>query len=188
MNLIQKIWQKIYRLYGVRSNVQVGNGVHVGIGSILWAPNQLQIGSDVYIGKNCTIQVDGKIGNYVLIANQVGLVGRLDHDFHKIGVPVRYSPWIGSPEYIGDGKSNQLIIEDDVWIGFGAIILSGIRIGRGAIISAGSVVTKDVSSYSIVAGIPAKQIGRRFADDQIPLHEQLSAEYQLRFNTKGRRT
>ena len=54
------------------------------------------------------------------------------------------------------------IIEDDVWISSGAIILPGVRIGKGAIIAAGAVVTKDVEEYSVVAGVPAKKIKMRF--------------------------
>lgn len=58
-------------------------------------------------------------------------------------------------------KAEPVIIEDDVWLGAGAIILSGIRVGRGAVIAAGAVVTKDVPSHAIVAGVPARSIGER---------------------------
>ncbi|MGC3973859.1 MAG: DapH/DapD/GlmU-related protein [Nitrospira sp.] len=56
------------------------------------------------------------------------------------------------------------MIEDDAWIGFGAVIMAGVQIGRGAIIGAGSVVTKSVPAYEIHAGVPAKKIGERFTD------------------------
>jgi acetyltransferase-like isoleucine patch superfamily enzyme len=171
-NTIRLIWQHIYRLYGVRANVKIGKHVHIGIGSILWAPRLLEVGNEVYIGKGCTIEVDGQIGDYVLIANQVGLVGRLDHDFHAIGTPMRYAPWIGDPDYRGKGKDEKIIVENDVWIGHGAIILSGVYIGRGAIIAAGSVVTRPVERYVIVAGVPAKPIGLRFSPEEIVKHEQ----------------
>ncbi len=59
------------------------------------------------------------------------------------------------------------IIENDVWIGFQATIMPGVRIGNGAIIAAGSVVTKDVEPYAIVGGNPAKEIRKRFTDEQI---------------------
>jgi acetyltransferase-like isoleucine patch superfamily enzyme len=64
-----------------------------------------------------------------------------------------------------------LIIEDDVWVGYGAIVLSGVRIGRGAIIAAGSVVTRDVEPYSIVAGNPARSVGSRFNAEEVVSHE-----------------
>jgi acetyltransferase-like isoleucine patch superfamily enzyme len=171
-SIIRTTWQKIYRFYAIRENVTLGKRVHIGVGSILGAPHRLQVGNDVYIGKSCTIEVDGYIGNYVLIANNVGLIGRWDHDLHAIGYPVRYAPWIGDNDYEGGGEDLGIIIEDDVWIGFGVIILSGVHIERGAIIAAGAVVTKDIAPYMIVAGIPAQPVGRRFTDDNIVLHEQ----------------
>ena len=66
-----------------------------------------------------------------------------------------------------------LIIERDCWIGYGAVILTGVRVGRGAIIAAGSVVLKDVEPYSIVAGNPARVVAKRFSEEQILEHEKL---------------
>ena len=172
-DIIKKIWQRIYRLYGVRSNVRLGEDVHIGIGSKLWAPQDLLVGNRVYIGKFCTIECDGRIGNYVMIANNVGLIGRYDHDFRCIGKPIRNTSWIGEEAYQGRGKGLQIIIKDDVWIGFGAIVLTGITIGRGAIVSAGSVVTKDVDPYTIVAGNPAQRIGMRFSEEEVSRHEDI---------------
>jgi acetyltransferase-like isoleucine patch superfamily enzyme len=171
-SLLKSIFQRIYRIYAVRENVTLGKRVHIGLGSFIWAPNKLEVGSDVYIGKNCTIQVDGCIGNYVLLANQVGLIGRWDHDYRAVGRPIRYAPWIGDKDYSGEGKEKGIIIGDDVWIGFGAIVLSGVEIGRGAIVAAGTIVTKNVAPYSIVAGIPAKKVGQRFSWKEIQQHEE----------------
>lgn len=69
-----------------------------------------------------------------------------------------------------------IIIEDDVWIGANAIILSGVTIGEGAIIGAGSVVTKNVEPYTIFAGNPAKKIKMRFTEDELLNHRQLLYE------------
>lgn len=60
-----------------------------------------------------------------------------------------------------------------MWIGYGSIVVSGVYIGRGAIVAAGSVVLKDVEPYSIVAGNPAREISKRFTDDQIQEHEKV---------------
>ena len=68
----------------------------------------------------------------------------------------------GHPKSKGD-----IIIENDVWIGEGSIIMGGVHIGSGSVIGAGSIVTKNVEPYSIVAGNPAKQIRKRFSEDQI---------------------
>ena len=92
---IRRTWQRLYRLYGVRANVTVGARVHIGLGSILWAPRSLHVGPDVYVGKNVTIQVDGRIGAGTLIANQVGIVGRHDHDMHQVGRLIRHATWVG---------------------------------------------------------------------------------------------
>ena len=66
-----------------------------------------------------------------------------------------------------DSVANPPIIEDDVWIGCNATILQGVKIGTGAIVAAGAVVTKDVPPYAIVGGVPAKIIKYRFTEEQI---------------------
>ena len=70
------------------------------------------------------------------------------------------------------GKNKKIVIENDVWIGYGSIIVSGVHIGRGAIVAAGSVVLKDVEPYAIVAGNPAREISKRFTENQIIEHER----------------
>jgi acetyltransferase-like isoleucine patch superfamily enzyme len=171
--LARRLFQKVYRFYAVRQNVTASKSVHIGIWSKLWAPERLQIGDNVYIGKFCTIECDGMIEQDVLIANNVGLIGRYDHEFRSVGVTIRKAPWIGDKSYDGSGKSLKIIVKKDVLIGFGAIVITGVNIGRGAIIGAGSIVTKDVAPYSIVAGNPAKKIGMRFDRKNIFLHESI---------------
>lgn len=154
---IKPPWQRAYKIYGVRKNVFLGTRVHIGLGSVLWAPRRLVVGNDVYIGKGCTIEIDGVIGNHVLIANRVGVVGRRDHDIAQNDVITR-ADWVGDhPERL----STPVEILDDVWIGYGAVILGGVRIGYGAVIAAGAVVIADVPDHAIVAGNPAKLVGHR---------------------------
>lgn len=90
------------------------------------------------------------IGNNVLIGPRVFITDS-DHGFESRCTPI----------YLQDIKSDKVIIEDDVWIGANVIILKGISVGTGAIIGAGSVVTKNVPKYSVVAGNPAKIIRER---------------------------
>lgn len=168
---LQHLFQLVNRYVSVRHGVKIGSHVHIGPGSILWAPQKLVVENDVYIGKYCTIQVNGRIGKYTMIANNVGVVGRLDHDYRTVGKPIRYAPWVGDENSSVAGQST-VDIGEDVWIGYGATILSSVLIGRGAIIAAGSVVTKDVPAYTIVAGVPAKHVGVRFSDEQICVHER----------------
>ncbi len=171
--VIRRAWNVAYRSYAVRSNVSVGADVHVGIGTILWAPTQLTVGNHTYIGKYCTIECDGAIGGNVLIANHVGLLGRNDHDYRCIGKAIREAPWIGETTYSGIGRDLRVVVEDDVWIGYGAVVLSGTTVSRGSIVAAGAVVTKDVPPYAIVAGNPAKQVAQRFERAEIELHESM---------------
>ncbi len=171
-NPIKKLFHRMYRIYAVRSGVVLGQRVHLGLGSILYAPNRMAVGDDVYIGKGCTIECDGSIGAHTMLANHVGLVGRHDHDVSVVGASVRYAPWVGDKSAGRTGAVDALTVGPDVWIGFGAIVLTGATIGRGAIVAAGAVVTRDVPAYAIVAGVPAKHVGMRFTPDQIEIHEQ----------------
>lgn len=159
------------RLLSVRENVSLGRRIHIGLGSSLWAPTELIVEDDVYIGKGVTIECDGRIGSGTIIANRVGLVGRCDHDFRQVGVLVRHSSWVGDcAEH--PGRQLRIDVGEDVWVGFAAVVLSGVRIGRGAVIGAGAVVVKDVPPYAIVVGNPSREVGRRFSDGVIQSHEE----------------
>jgi acetyltransferase-like isoleucine patch superfamily enzyme len=171
-SIIKHAWQRIYRIYSVQKNVTIGKNFHIGLFSRVDAPRHLTIGHHVYIGKFSSIECDGSIGNHVMIANNVGLIGRYDHDFKCVGKPLRLAPWIGDRDYCGLGMDLKLVIEDDVWIGFATVVVGGVRIGR-AIVGAGSVVTHDVAPYSIVVGNPIRQIGWRFGPEDIREHERL---------------
>ena len=76
-------------------------------------------------------------------------------------------------------SKGNIVVEDDVWIGYGATILSGVHIGRGAVIAAGAVVTKDVDAYAIVGGIPARILRYRFPEE---IREKVSRLNFEKFN------
>jgi acetyltransferase-like isoleucine patch superfamily enzyme len=105
-----------------------------------------------YIGPQCLIGPKCQLGAYAMVGPRVSVVGT-DHIFDKPGVPIIFS---GRPEL------KPTIIEADAWIGCGAILLAGVRIGRGAIVGAGAVVTRDVPAYEVHGGVPARKIGERF--------------------------
>ncbi|MBT1002785.1 hypothetical protein KIH31_09220 [Paenarthrobacter sp. DKR-5] len=157
----------VLRRMAVRSNVVIGDRFHVGPFSTIWAPRQLTIGNDVYVGKGVTLEVDGRIGDQVLIANAVGIIGRRDHDMGEMGVGIRSSRWVGS---FPDEMSDPVLIGSDVWIGYGAVILSGVSIGDSAVIAAGAVVTSDVPENSVVAGVPAVHRAYRFDQESYLSH------------------
>lgn len=175
------------RRYQLR-HYDLGYGLHIGQGTRIWAPNEIVIGNMVYLGKNVTIETDCIIGDYALIANSVAIVGALDHNFRAIGFPVRFSPWIGSERFNGRETCTKgpAEIGSDVWIGFGCIILSGTKIGRGAIVAAGSVVTSDIPEYSIYGGTPAREIGKRFSHEkEIREHESRIENGNFEYSAYG---
>lgn len=175
--IIKRTIQAILRTTGVRENVFLGADFHIGPGSVVWAPRRLDIGSDVYIGKNATIEVDGVIGDHVLIANTVGIIGKSDHAIDEIGTSVRRSSWVGDhPTRLSTG----VVIGSDVWIGYGAVVLSGITIGDSCVIAAGAVVTTDIPSNSIAAGIPARVIKSRFKEEDFRTHWQVLSSKGIR--------
>ena len=113
-------------------------------------------GDDVEIGDHCQINtrcrlVNVRIGNYVMIAPEVAFIPKL-HRADSLEIPMSEQGAIDFP---------QTIIEDDVWIGYRAVIMPGLHIGKGSIIGAQAVVTKDVDPYAVVAGVPAKVIRNR---------------------------
>jgi acetyltransferase-like isoleucine patch superfamily enzyme len=155
--------------FGKSSFLQYGGNLHIGANVRLWAPFRLVIGNNVYIGKDSHIECNAVIGDNVLIANRVSIIGRNDHDYTAIGYPVRFAPWVGGKKEV---DINEIVdIGDDTWIGYSSIILSGVKIGKGSIIGAGSIVTKDIPEYVIAVGVPAKVIGSRFTPDEIIEHE-----------------
>jgi len=150
--LVKIIWRKY----------TIAKGFHAGARVRLWAKEQLTIGENFYIGRDSLIETNCIIGNNVIIANKVGIVGKYDHNYQQIGVPIRLSSQIRDKNYNWKGLGVVTKIGNDVWIGYGAIVLGGVSIGDGAIIAAGAVVTKDVDAYSIYGGNPAKKITERF--------------------------
>lgn len=154
---------------------KIASGFHAGARVRIWARTQLVIGKNFYIGRGSSIETDCIIGNDVIIANNVGIIGKFDHNYQQIGTPIRLASQIRDKDYNWKGLNLTTKIGNDVWIGYGAIIVGGIEIEEGAIIAAGAVVTKNVPSYSIYAGNPARKIGDRFeSQDLLFKHIQLT--------------
>ena len=110
------------------------------------------LGDDCFVGAYTILNGFGGItvGNNALIAGHCHVVSG-DHGFGDLSRPMNQQPIIGK----------GIVLEDDVWLGAGAKVLDGVRIGQGSIVSAGAVVNRDVAPYSIVGGIPAKLIKMR---------------------------
>lgn len=110
------------------------------------------IGEDVYIGEDLIIidDLEDPI-NYLVIQDRVAISPRVTLVLHT------QPNWSKIANYV-KSKKGTITIESDAWLGSGSVVLPGVRIGEGAVIGANSVVTKDVSPYTIVGGIPAKYI------------------------------
>lgn len=163
-----------------------GDDLHLGARTRIWAQSHVRMGDQVYVGKDVLIEANCRIGNFCLLANRVAIVGRHDHDFSAVGFPVRFSPWIGSKRFPSQYADEEAVIEDDVWLGYSSIVLTGVIVGRGSVIAAGSVVTRDIPPYSIAAGVPAKVIGKRFEDQAtIDRHEAAIRDGDFRFSEQG---
>lgn len=142
----------IYKAAGVK----IGRGSNIHMGAQFFYPTNIKIGKGTIVGQNAFLDGRDKliIGDYVDIASEV-MIYNSEHDinaedFHAINAAVE--------------------IGDYVFIGPRAIILPGVRVGYGAIVAAGAVVTRDVPDFAIVGGVPAKVIGERKLKD---LHYKL---------------
>ena len=107
------------------------------------------------------------IGSFVSIAQDVSFLLDVEHSINTVSTYPFYAKVLKN----GDEATSKgnIVVDDDVWIGYGATILSGVHIGQGAVIAAGAVVSKDVEPYSIVGGVPAKIIKYRFEKPLIDL-------------------
>ena len=114
------------------------------------------------------------IGNYCSIAPEVVFMTDGEHSYKNISTYPFATRYFN--KRIDTLSKGDIIIGDDVWIGYGAIIMSGVNIGQGAVIAAGAVVTKDVPSYAIVGGVPANVIKYRF--DKNIIDELLRVDYK----------
>ncbi len=139
--------------------ISLGDNVYVGHNTILkgYHLNELVVGDNVWIGQDCFLHSAGgiRIGNNVGIGPKV-IILTSSHAENGRLVPILFSDLVTAP----------VVIEDDADLGVGSIILPGVRVGRGAQVGAGSVVTSDVPDYAIVAGSPARVL--RYRDDSTP--------------------
>lgn len=134
----------VYRIFGIK----IGRGSTIHMFASFYNPFNIEIGKDTIIGEWAVL--DGRdrlvIGDHVDIASNV-MIYNAEHDINSSGFT--------------KARLETVVIEDYVFIGPRAIILPGVKIGKGAVVGAGAVVTKDVPELTIVGGVPAKEIGKR---------------------------
>jgi acetyltransferase-like isoleucine patch superfamily enzyme len=115
-----------------RGHVVLGDRSWLGPGSIVYGNGGVEIGRDVMVASQCAINT---VSHYS---------DRTDTPMNRQGT-----------------YCDPVVLEDDVWVGTAAVILQGVRVGRGSIIGAGAVVTRDIPPYSIAVGVPARVAGSR---------------------------
>ena len=136
------------------NRIIIGDNVMIGRSSVISCKNgNITIGENSNIAMNCFIQSakEVNIGKNVLFAAYCYVIGGGDHETERTDIPI-----------IAQGQIVKgITIEDNCWIGASVKVLDGVKIGRDSIIGAGAVVTKDIPSYAIAVGVPAKVVKTR---------------------------
>jgi len=127
------------------------------------------LGDYSYLGEHCDV-ADAVIGKFTAVANSVR-IGAPNHPMGRASqhrftyVPEYYeASATRDRDFFADRRGDRVIVGNDVWIGHAAILLPGVTIGDGAVIGAGAVVSRDVAPYTVVGGVPARAIRKRFDD------------------------
>ena len=152
---------KLLSYYTVNHQLAMAGGVKVGTNTnihptvLIREPQNIEIGNNCYFNHN-TILNGGHDKAKLIIGNKVQTGPNVcfycaNHNFDNKEIPIKEQGYWEA----------DIVIDDDVWIGANSVITSGVKIGKGAIIGAGSIVTKDIPPYSIAAGNPAKVIKTR---------------------------
>lgn len=157
-------------LRGLRNRVhRVGKGL-TDVDSTSYVHRSARVSPDMrmgaygFVGPGCQIDPGVTFGRYVMLASHVAIVGD-DHIIDVPGVPIQFA---------GRPLQTRTEVGDDVWIGYRSVIRRGTKIGRGAVVGANSVVTRDVQPYEIVAGVPARHLAWRFTDpEDIRAHNRM---------------
>jgi virginiamycin A acetyltransferase len=151
----------------LEGKVRIGKGTQINNSIIV---GQAEIGNYTSInGPHSFIMAkhnNVKIGNYTSIAHNVSIL-EYSHNLHSLSTSLLNKKITGRSSIEDTCSKGEINIGSDVWIGAGAVVLSGTRVGNGAVIGANSVLTKDVPDYAVVAGNPADIIKYRFERDAI---------------------
>ncbi len=149
-------WDAVKRLRGryySRLLAMAGDELRVGHDVRIYRPEMVSLGSGCYLGDGVQLypwNAPITMGDNVLLAAGVRMITR-KHGFAELERPMADQGYTNAP----------IVIEDDVWIGFQAVVLPGVTVGRGSIVGAGAIVTRDVAPRSIVGGVPARLIRLR---------------------------
>jgi virginiamycin A acetyltransferase len=145
----------------IRGDVTLGPGSKVSRGCTL--VGDVEVGKRTNLNRDIEVIGDVTIGKYCALARDT-LFQQKDHQIHKPAIQMRFYGQVldSKLEHVTKGP---ITVGNDVWIGARAIVLSGVTIGDGAVVAAGSIVTDNVEPYAIVAGVPAERVKWRFSED-----------------------
>ncbi len=141
-------FRKAYRLKNVDKTFYMGGLSRVS--------RDFKAGKYTFMNYGCDICPKVQVGSYVMFAPRVIITGS-DHDITVSNMPMYFTK---RPEL------KNTVIGDDVWLGARTIVMAGVSIGDGSVVAAGSVVTKNVEPYTVVGGVPAKLIRKRFETEE----------------------
>ncbi len=147
---------------------ELGEGFHWQRGEKIVIQPGSKVGRYAYLGGGFEAQGPVVVGDLVMLAAGCKIVGA-DHDYSQVGNPTR----LAFPEEARPVTTFGL----DAWLGQRVTMIEGLTIGRGAVVGSGSMVTKDVEPYAIVAGVPARFIKWRFTQEQIAEHEAILRDH-----------
>ena len=135
---------------GSPENISIGDDVLFNIGVHIQASQPVTIGSNAHFAPYCILYGPLQIGEKCAVAAHT-VFASVGHTYDQPSIPF--------VDLLA--QSALIVVEDNVWIGANATIISGVRIGTGSIVGAGAVVTHDVDAYSVVGGVPARVIRKR---------------------------
>ncbi len=175
MNIINKIYNKAY-FFLMRNRLDRGNFEAVRSRKFLlgdcMSDCQVNIGRWTYVDPHSRAHIWTKndkisIGKFCSIAGDVKIIAGGNHDHNSRVSTYPFKSKLTGLNLVESGNKGPVVIGNDVWIGIGATILSGVKIGDGSIIGAQAVISRDVPPYSIAVGNPAKIVRQRFESDII---------------------
>lgn len=166
------LWDKLWAPVWKRGMKHCGKGVYLRpMSSDIKGLEKLSVGDGTSIPKGSTIyctEAPLTIGRKVIFGPRPTIIT----GDHRIDIVGKYIIDVTVDEKLPENDV-PVVIEDDVWCGANVTILKGVTIGRGSVLAAGAVVTQSFPPYSIIGGVPAKMIKKRFTEEQIREHEKL---------------
>lgn len=173
---IYKILKNIIIKYRKKELLSVGENTTISNDFEFSSPENIKIGNNVYIGFGCRFIGYGgiKIGDGTIVAHQVEILTR-NHNYDSVNLE--------SIPYDKTYILKEVKVEDNVWIGSHVLILPGVSIGEGAVIGMGSVVTKDIPSFAVVGGNPAKILKYR----NVERYNKLKSENKIYLKLKNKK-